>query len=116
MDAFINLFGSGSLLHLHKLQQIRCVRMLEKQATWMREGRFDRNEAVAERPERTMRHLSASYDPEPFHIGVQYNTRWPPSPEEFTVSIKEVNGLRLELLLSQPPPPSPQLLPRRLLA
>ena len=45
---------------------------------------------------------------------IHYDTRRPPTPEEFTMAMKvEVNRLRLELLLSQPPPPQYDLPPRR---
>ena len=60
---------------------------------------------TAERRERTQRRLYSGYDLEPFHIGVHYDTRRPPNPQELTMGMNvEVNRLRLELLLSQPPP------------
>ena len=85
------------------------MRMLEKQAAWKREGDFDRDEITVERHQRTLRHLYAGYDPEPFHIEIHYDTRRLPTPEECTQGMEaEVDRLRLKLLLSQPP----QLLPR----
>ena len=88
----------------HTLEQMRRVRMLEKQSAWKREGSFDRIETIAEIYEEIVRRLHAGFDPEPFCTGL-YNPRRPPSPEEFTPDLKvEVVSLRMELLLSQPLP------------
>ena len=52
-----------------------------------------------------MGRLYAGNNPEPFRIGVHYDTLWPPTPEEFTIGMKiKVDRLKLELLLSQPSP------------
>ena len=50
---------------LHKLEQMRRVRMLEKQAACKREGGFDRIEVTAEVHEQTLRCLHAGFDLEP---------------------------------------------------
>ena len=87
----------------HKLEQIRRVPMLEKQAALAREDGFDRIEVIAERHRRTVGSLYAGDDQKPFQIGVHYHTRRPPTRQEFAVDMKAVaNRLRLELLLSQP--------------
>ena len=65
----------------HTLEQIRRVRMLEKQAAWKREDGFDRIDTMAEMDEETLGRLHAGFDLEPFYTGF-YNPRWPPTPEE----------------------------------
>ena len=67
----------------HKLEQMRRVRVLEKQAAWKREGGFDRVESIAEMHEQTLRRLHAGFDLESLYTGL-YNPRWPPTFEEFT--------------------------------
>ena len=98
----------------HKLEKMRRVRMLEKQAAWKREDGFDRIEVIAEMHEHTLRRLHASFDSEPLYTGL-YNPRRPPTPEEFTLDMNvEVESLREEILLSQPlPPPEYDLSLRR---
>ena len=64
----------------HLLEQMRRVRMLEKQAAWEREGGFDRIEITAQRHEDTLRRLHAGFDLELFYTGLYYPRR-PPTPE-----------------------------------
>ena len=70
---------------------------------------------MAKRHEETLRCMHASFGLEPFYTGL-YNARRPPTPEAFAMGLKvEVERLRLELLLSEPPPlPQCGLPPRRL--
>ena len=90
----------------HKLEQMRRVRMLEKQVAWKREGGFDRIEVTAETHKQTLRRLHARFDPEYFYTEM-YNPRRPSTPEE-------VASLRLNVLLLQLPPPLQyDLSPRR---
>ena len=57
----------------HKLEKMQCVWMLEKQATWKREGGFDRIEIIAEMHEQTSRRLhNTGFDSEYFYTGL-YN-------------------------------------------
>ena len=85
----------------HTPEQMRRVQMLERRATWKREGNFDRIETIlAEIHEKTLRRLHAGFDPEPFYTGL-YNPRRSPTVEEFTLDLEvEVESLRMELLLS----------------
>ena len=86
---------------------------VRKESSLKREGGFDRIETVAEMHEETLRHLHAGFNPESFNTGL-YNTRRPPTLEEFNLDLKvEVESLRTELLLSQPLPLSQLDLPPR---
>jgi hypothetical protein len=58
----------------HKLEQMRRVRVLEKQAAWKREGGFDIIEIIAEMHEHILRRLHAGFDSEPLCTGL-YNPR-----------------------------------------
>ena len=73
----------------HRLGEINNLRALEKVSAWRRSHGFDRCDV---------------YDGQWFH------SRLPPTPEETAVSMwAELNVLKQEILLSQPPqPPSPQ--------
>ena len=53
----------------HKLEQVRRVEMLGKQAAWKKEGGCVRIEAVAEMHAETLRRMHAGFDSEPFHTG-----------------------------------------------
>ena len=76
------------------------MRMLEKQATWKKDDGFDRIKIVSEMHEHTVRRLHAGFDTEPLHTEL-YNSRWSPTPEEFTLDMNvKVASLRLEILLS----------------
>ena len=98
----------------HQLEQMRCVRMLEKQATWKREGNFDRIEIIAEIHEQTLRRPHAGFDLELLYTGL-YNPRWLHNLQTSMLEMNvEVEILRLEILFSQPPtPPQYDALPRR---
>ena len=93
------------LTSLHKLEQMRRVRMLEKQAAWKRKGGFEKNEIIAEMYEHTVRRLHSDFDSKPLYTDL-YNPRWPPNSEEFTLEMNvEVERLRMEILRSQPRTP-----------
>ena len=99
------LIRTRELASSYKLEQMRRVRTLEKQASWKREGGFDRIENIAEIHEQTLRCLHAGFDSEPLYTGL-YNPRWPPTPEELTLNINiETERFSLEIPFSQPPPP-----------
>ena len=77
--------------------------MLEKQATWKREDGFDRIKIIAEMHEHTVRRLHTGFDTEPLYTELYNNSRWSPTPEEFSLDMNvKVESLRLEVLLSQP--------------
>ena len=99
---------------LHRIEQIRCTRILEERATWMRENGFDRIEVKAEMHEETLRRLLAGFDPKPCYSGL-HNPRRPSTHEEFTLDMKiEEVSSRLEVPLLQPLPlPQYDLSPRR---
>ena len=61
----------------HRLEQIRRLRMLEKQKAWKRETGFDRIEIIAEVREQ---HFLAGFDSEPLDDAKLYNPRWPYFP------------------------------------
>ena len=93
----------------HKLEQMRRVRMLEKQAAWKEDGCFDSIDIIAEMHEQTLRRLHAGFDLKPLYNGL-YNPRWPPNPIEFTLEMSvEVDILGMEVLFAQLPTP-PQYL------
>ena len=54
----------------HKIEQMRRVRMLEKQAAWKREGGLNRIEIVAGLHGQTLIRLHAGFDPEPLDSGM----------------------------------------------
>ena len=73
---------------LHDVEHMLCIQMLEQQAFWKRSNGFDRIEIIAKRHEETLRRLHAGYDPETIHTRLYYARR-PPTPENFTVGIKD---------------------------
>ena len=80
---------------------MRRVQMVEQRATWIRETGFDRIETIAEMQEEILKRLHVGFDPGPVYTGL-YNARRPPTPKAFTLDMKaEVEGLRIELLLSK---------------
>ena len=87
--------------------------MLQEQKSWKREAGFDYIDTAAEMDARRSR---TNLVPEPFFYSKMSNLRWPHTHDEFTLEIRvDVEGLRMEIVLSQPEP-SPQCdaSPRRL--
>ena len=79
--------------------------MLEKQVAWAREDGFDIIKVMAKKQRRALCHLYVGDNLEPFRIRAHYDTRRAFNPQTITVGMKaEMNRLRLELLLSHPPP------------
>ena len=68
------LIRDRELASSHQQEQMRHVRMLEKQAAWKREGSFDRIEFIDLMHEHTLRRLHAGFDLEPLYPGL-YNPR-----------------------------------------
>ena len=61
---------------------------------------------------KTLGRLHADFDPGPVYSGL-YNARRPLTSDNFTLGMKrEVEGLRMELLLAELPPPQYDLPPR----
>ena len=93
---------------------MRRSRMLEEEKTWKREADFDYIDTAAEMDARRSRTNLVS---EPLFYSKMSNLRWPHIHDEFTLEIRvDVEGLRMEIVLSQPEPPpqcdaSPQRLP-----
>ena len=74
--------------------------MLEKQAAWKREGGFDRVKIIPEMHEQTLRRLRVGFDSRSLYTGL------PLTSEEFALEMNvEVERLRLEIIISEPPPP-----------
>ena len=97
----------------HRLKQMRRLPMHEKHETWKRKFGFDRIETAAEMDEKRSR-TSSSPVPDPFFYRNMVIPRHPHTPAEFTLEMKvDVEGLRMEIILSQPAPPQCDPLPRR---
>ena len=76
--------------------------MHEKHKAWKREFGFDRIETAAEMNEKRSR-TSTSPVPNPFFYRNMVIPRHPHTPDEFTLEMKvDVEGLRMEIILSQP--------------
>ena len=98
------------LASTHRLERMRCLRMLEEQKPWKREASFDRIEIIAEMH---AQRVNAGFDSEPLHTGL-YHPRWPHTPEEDKLDMDvRIERQRLEILLSQPAPLPQDKLSRR---
>ena len=85
----------------HRLGQMRRLLMQEKHKAWKREFGFDRTETAAEMDEKRSR-TSTSPVPNPFFYRNMVIPRHPHTPDEFTPEMKvDVEGLRMETILSQ---------------
>ena len=92
---------------------MRRLLMHEKHKTWKREFGFDRIETAAKINEKCSR-TSTSPVPDPFFYRNMVIPRHPHTPAECTLEMKvDVEGLRMEIILSQPAPPQCDPLPRR---
>ena len=86
----------------HRLGQMRRLLMHEKHKAWKREFGFDRIEAAAEMDEKRSR-TSTSPVPNPFFYRNMVIPRRPHTPDEFTLEMKvDFEGLRMEIIISQP--------------
>ena len=93
------------------LGQMGRLLMHEKHKAWKREFGFDRIETAAEMDEKRSC-ISTSPVPNPFFYRNMVIPRHPHTPDEFTLELKvDVEGLWMEIILSQPAPsqcdPSP---------
>ena len=92
----------AELAATYRLGQMRRLLMHEKHKTWKREFGFDRIETAAEMDEKRSC-TRTSPVPDPFFYRNMVIPRRPHSPDEFTLEMKvDVEGLRMEILLSQP--------------
>ena len=92
----------AELAATHRLGQMRRLLMHEKHKTWKREFGFDRIETTAEMDEKRSR-TSTSPVPDPFFYRNMVIPRRPHTPDTFTFEMKvDVEGLRMEIILSQP--------------
>ena len=92
----------GELVATHRLGQMRRLLMHEKCKTWKRVFGFDRIETATEMDEKRSR-TSTSPVPDPSFYRNMVIPRHPHTPDEFTLEIKvDVEGLRMEIILSQP--------------
>ena len=86
----------------HRLGQMRCLLMHEKHKACKREFGFDRIETAAEMDEKRSR-TSTSPVPNTFFYRNMVISSHPHTPDEFTLEMKvDVEGLRVEIILSQP--------------
>ena len=86
----------------HRLGQMHRLLMHEKHKAWKREFGFDRIETAAEMDEKFSR-TSTSLVPNPFFYRNMVIPRHPHTPDEFTLEMKvDVEGLRMEIIFSQP--------------
>ena len=87
----------------HRLGQMRSLLMHERHKVWKREFRYDRLETAAEMDEKRSR-ISTSPVTNPFFYRSMVIPDYPHTPEEFSLQMKvDVEGLRMEIILSQPP-------------
>ena len=86
----------------HRLGQMRLLLMHEKHKVWKREFGYDRLETAAEMDEKRSR-TSTSPVSNPFFYRNMAVPSHPHTPDEFTLEMKvDVEGLRMEIILSQP--------------
>ena len=103
----------AKLAATHRLGQMRRLLMHEKHKTWKREFGFDCIETAAEMDEKRAR-TSASPVPNPFFYRNMVIPRQPHTPEKFSLEMKvDVEGLRMEITLSQSTPSECDPSPRR---
>ena len=92
----------AKLAATHRLGQMRRLLMHGKHKTWKSEFGFDRIEKAAEMDEKHS-HTSTSPVPDPFFYRNMVIPRRPHTPDEVTLEMKvNVEGLRMEILFSQP--------------
>ena len=97
----------------HRLGQMHLLLMHEKHKVWKREFGYDRLETAAEMDEKHSR-TSTSPVSNPFFYKNMVIPEHPHTPEEFNLKMKaDVEGLRMEIILSQPPSSECDPSPRR---
>ena len=102
----------AKLAATHRLGQIRSLLMHEKHKVWKREFSFDRIGTAAEMDENSR--ISTSPVPNPFFYRNMVIPEHPHTPEEFNLQMRvDVESLRMEIILSQPPSSECDPSPRR---
>ena len=97
----------------HRLGRMRRLLMHEKHKVWKREFGSDRIETAAEMDEKRSR-TSTSPVPNPFSYRNMVIPSHPHTPDEITLEMKvDVEGLRMEIILSQPASSQCDSSPRR---
>ena len=92
----------AELAATHRLGQMRRLLMHEKHKAMKREFGFDRIKTAAEMDEKRSR-TSTSPVLNPFFCRNMVIPRHPHTPDEFTLEMRvDVEGLRMEIILSQP--------------
>ena len=103
----------AKLAATHRLEQMRNLLMHERHKVWKREFGYDRIETAAEMDEKRSR-TSTSPVSNPFFHRNMVIPEHPHTPEEFNLQMKvNVEGLRIEIILSQPPSSECDPPPRR---
>ena len=103
----------AELAGTHRLGQTRRLLMHEKNKAWKREFGFDRIETAAEMDEKRSC-TSTSPVPDPFCYRNMVIPGRPHTPDEFALEMKvNVEGLRMEIILSQLASSKCDLSPRR---
>ena len=103
----------AKLATTHRRGQMRSLLMHEKHKVWKREFGFDRIETAAEMDEKRSR-ISTSPVPNPFFYRNMVIPEHPHTTEEFNLQMKvDVEGLRMEIILSQPSSSECDTSPRR---
>ena len=91
----------AKLAATHRLEQMRSLLMHERHKVWKREFGYDRIETAAEMDEKRSR-ASTSPVSNPFLYRNMVIPEHPHTPEEFHLQMKvDVEGLRMEIILSQ---------------
>ena len=103
----------AKLAATHRLGQMRSLLLYERHKVWKREFGYDRLETAAEMDENRSR-ISTSLVTNPFFYRSMVIPDHPYTPEEFSLQMKvDVEGLRMEIILSQPPSSECDTSPRR---
>ena len=103
----------AKLAATHHLEQMRSLLMHERHKVWKREFGYDRIEIAAEMDEEHSR-TSTSPVSNPFLYRNMVIPEHPHTPEEFHLQMKvDVQGLRMEIILSQPSSSECDTSPRR---
>ena len=103
----------AKLAATHRLGQMRSLLMHERHKVWKREFGLDRLGTAAEMDEKHSR-ISTSPVTNPLFYRSMVILDQPHTPEEFSLQRKvDVEGLRMEIILSQPPSSECDTSPRR---
>ena len=103
----------AKLAATHRLEQMRSLLMHERHKVWKREFGYDRIEIAAEMDEERSR-TSTSPVSNPFLYINMVISEHPHTPEEFHLQMKvDLEGLRMEIIVSQPSSSECDTSPRR---